>query len=460
MKSNPGSAGAGAQYFARYAEPESALAHALSERYSAALVVPACGEAPSLLAGFGPALSRAAERVLVILVVNATDAASAAIHAENQRLLTHLAERFPDARALPPASNGTRAWLARAEQHDLLWLDRASPGARLPAREGVGMARKLGGDLAAALWIRGQLSCPRIASSDADVTLPLDYFEQLTNGGAEREPSSAWLWPFRHEAGGDAAIDAATVLYEISLRYYVLGLAAAGSSYAYHSVGSTLCVDAAAYLSVRGVPKREAAEDFYLLDKLAKVGPLRRPRVAPIAIRARASERVPFGTGRRSREIAEETQRGQPFELYSPHIFRALAAVVRGLDDFARSADPSALEHALARDAPDLAEPSQRVLTGLGTFAQLASAAQQAPAGPVLRRRIHTWFDSLRTLRFVHGLRDQGSPSLPWQLALASAPFLSAPFARGREPEAVCRALALAEAELPELVGPSIDRPS
>ncbi|HKO49249.1 MAG TPA: hypothetical protein VJV79_16060 [Polyangiaceae bacterium] len=456
MKPSAFAAGEGAKYFARYAEPEALLAREFSERYLAALVVPVCGEAPSLLDGFQSALSRATERVLLVLVVNASDASSASIHVENQRLLAHLEATFPARRPFTGEGVATRGWLARAESHDLLWLDRASPGARLPARQGVGMARKLGGDLAASLWARGLLGCPLIASSDADVTLPVDYFQQLTKPVSESKPSAAWLWPYRHRAGGDAAIDAATVLYEISLRYYVLGLAAAGSSYAYQTVGSTLAVHAAAYSSVRGVPKREAAEDFYLLDKLAKVGPLRRPSVQPLEIRARASERVPFGTGRRSREIAGELAVGRQFELYSPRIFQALAAVLQGLDDFARSAEVAALERAIERGVPDIAQAVQQVLSGLGAFAALVSAAGQAPTGAVLRRRIHTWFDSLRTLRFVHGLRDRCLPSLQWRTALGSAPFVSQPFGMGAEPEAACRVLAALEADLPLQVGPSL----
>jgi len=453
---NAGAPSAASKYFARYAEPETLLAGELTERYSAALVVPACGEAPSLLDGFQSALSAASGRVLLILVVNATDAASAAMHAENQRLLAHLAGLFPSARPITSRSVGARAFLGRAEQHDLLWLDRASPGSRLPAREGVGMARKLGGDLAAALWVNGQLSCPLIASSDADVTLPATYFQHLTEPVSERVPSAAWLWPYRHRPGGDSAIDAATVLYEISLRYYVLGLAAAGSCYAYQSVGSTLCVAAPAYLSVRGVPKREAAEDFHLLDKLAKVGPLRRPVLSPIEIRARASQRVPFGTGRRSGEIAEELAQGQEFLLYAPRIFQALAAVLEGLDAFARSAEVALLSRAIELNVPELASDVQQVLSELGAFTALTHAADQAPAGAVLRRRVHTWFDSLRTLRFVHRMRDRRLPSLPWRTALNSAPFVSESGRTSEDPAVVCRALISAEAGLPVQVGPSL----
>lgn len=445
-----------AQYFARYAEPEAGLSSEISESYLAALVVPVCGEAPSLLEGFQSALAHAPGRVLLILVVNATDSRSAQTHAENQRLISYLAAYFPEQRAIAQPAVTARAVLGRAPNYDLLWLDRASPGVRLPEREGVGTARKLGGDLAARLWASGQIECPRIASSDADVTLPSDYFASLAGEVAESTRSAAWLWPFNHEPGGDPAIDVATALYEISLRYYVLGLAAAGSCYAYQSIGSTLCVDARDYLSVRGFPKREAGEDFYLLGKLAKVGPLRRVQATPVGIRARASDRVPFGTGRRAREIAEQTRAGREFTLYSPQIFGALGAVLHGLDEFAQSTRLAALDQALTARVPELAEPARRVLQAQGLFSALTSAATQAKTGSALRRRIHTWFDAFRTLQFVHGLRDFCLPSLVWREALSSASFLREPFAAGSDPAAVCRTLSSAEAELPAQIGPTL----
>jgi hypothetical protein len=445
-----------AQYFARYAAPEAALVEALDEVYSAALVVPVRGEAISLLGGFAAALEHAPGRVLLTLVINATESASAFTHSENERLLAHLEQCFPQRRTLTHSATKTVASLGRAANHDVLWLDCASPGARLPERTGVGTARKLGGDLAAALWARGQLACPRVASTDADVTLPEDYFATLSADVSEPTRSAAWLWPFRHEAGADSAVDAATVLYEISLRYYVLGLAAARSPYAYQSVGSTLCVDVPAYLSVRGFPQREAGEDFHLLDKLAKVAPLRRVAAAPLLIRARVSDRVPFGTGRRSREIAELTRAGEPFVLYAPAIFAALGAVLSGLDQFAHSGQVEALEHSLAEHVPGLAASAGAVLHGLGVFGALQSAAKEAPPGPVLRRRIHTWFNALRSLRFVHGLRDRCLPSLPWRDALSAASFLREPFAAGQEPSAVCHLLAMAEAALTAQVGPTL----
>jgi hypothetical protein len=444
------------KYFARYAEPEALLASALGASYFAALVVPLCRESLSFLDGYQAALAQSPGRVLLVLVLNGAVGASDETHAQNQRMLADLALRFADRVVIRVQGVSTAAWLAHAEYCDLLWLDRASPGALLPQGEGVGLARKLGADLAAQLWASGQISCSQIACGDADATLPGDYFARLARGAAAPERSTALLWPFSHQPGGDSAIDSATVLYEISLRYYVLGLASAGSPYAYQSIGSSLSFDAAAYASVRGFPKRAAAEDFYLLDKLAKVGPLRHASGAPLRLRARASDRVPFGTGRRTREIAELGAGGASLELYAPELFAGLAVVLAGLNAFAESGEPCALEHAVQLRAPDLAAEIATVLQGLKVFEALASAAKQAPAGAVLKRRIHTWFDGLRTLRFIHLLRDAHLPSVPWRTALARAPFVSEPLGDGGSPEAVCARLALTEAELPVLVGPTL----
>ena len=112
--------------------------------------------------------------------------------------------------------------------------------------------------------------------------LPRDYFDRASK--VPRNHASALVYPFIHRGEEDVALARAIQLYEISLRYYVLGLASAGSPYAHHTVGSTLAVDAISYAKVRGVPKRTAAEDFYLLGKLAKIGKVAALNGTPISV--------------------------------------------------------------------------------------------------------------------------------------------------------------------------------
>ena len=107
---------------------------------------------------------------------------------------------------------------------------------------------------------------------------------------------------------------------EAGFRYYALGLAHAGSPYCYTALGSSLAVDALAYAQVRGVPKRQAGEDFYLLAKLSQVGPLRRVAGHSVQIMSRRSTRVPFGTGRSLLEL----ERIGHIEVVPPQAFEAL----------------------------------------------------------------------------------------------------------------------------------------
>ena len=104
-------------------------------------------------------------------------------------------------------------------------------------------------------------------STDADSHLPDNYFSSHP-----QDPKiSVIIYTFKHENLGND-IGHATLLYETALRYYVAGLSWAGSPYAFYSIGSILAFNVKHYCQARGFPKRAAGEDFYLLNKLAKLG--------------------------------------------------------------------------------------------------------------------------------------------------------------------------------------------
>ena len=71
---------------------------------------------------------------------------------------------------------------------------------------------------------------------------------------------------------GDDNIYAATKRYEQALTYYVEQLQQAGSPYAFHTLGSCIATPLSYYCHARGFPKKSGGEDFYLLNKLAKLG--------------------------------------------------------------------------------------------------------------------------------------------------------------------------------------------
>src|SRR5256885_1281386 len=123
------------------------------------------------------------------------------------------------------------AWLFRFGAGRLLCLDRSEPEHWFPNEQGVGLAGKIGADICLWLYTAGRLASPFIHTTDADVELPSDYFERY---GATRRGAADLLYPFVHRPADDPDLARAIVLYEISLRYYVLGLRFARSPYAFH----------------------------------------------------------------------------------------------------------------------------------------------------------------------------------------------------------------------------------
>lgn len=418
------------KYLERYAEPESAWGRELHTRYLAAVVVPLQREDARFLDNLGKAIGAAGGRVLVIAVVNATEQASDATHRENARLLSMLSERLvlPGRQELGTlsAGNGSAILGRPSPAFDLLLIDRASPGRWLPKGEGVGLARRIGMDCALQLHAQGELVSPWLLTTDADAEPPADYFRTPL----EVEPLAgsirrvAMTLPFWHIPTGDPAIDLATARYELSLRYYTLGLAAAGSPYAYESMGSSLAVLADAYAEVRGFPRRNAGEDFYLLDKLAKLGAVHRPACEPIRLQSRTSDRVPFGTGRK---VGEVVASGGELTTYHPRVFELLRITLAALRRAASTSNTSQISADLAAAMdPGTAGAISTALDELGAFEALEETRGSSPDPTVRERRWLTWFDALRTLRFIHLIETPAALGrLPLEDALARAPFCS-----------------------------------
>ncbi len=302
-----------AQYLQRHVEPNLPAPPDPGEPWDYVLVIPAYRENPSLLESLGHYLSTAGHG-LTILVLNRpqrdVDAeANAALRAAVQGLRTR----------------GSR--LHRLEgAGDLYCLDLEQETGPTPSSQGVGLARKTGCDLALKWWASGLIASDWMGCTDADASLPDDYFSRL-----QRLPSSAGaaVFPFEHRSGADQRCNEATALYELRLHHYVLGLQYARSPYAYHSLGSATAIRFGAYARVRGFPRRSGAEDFYLLNKVNKLAPVARLQGKCIGLESRPSARVPFGTGPAVAEVAAGGHlTAQPI-FYHPK-FRGIAG---GTDD-------------------------------------------------------------------------------------------------------------------------------
>jgi hypothetical protein len=316
----------------------------------------------------------------------------------------------------------------------LILVDRFSQGHAMPPRSGVGQARKIGCDLALALFQKGHIRSPWIHCSDGDVRLPETYFECVNTRAVDDHRVSALVYPFEHVVTTDTEPDVAlaTQLYELSLRYYVAGLRFARSPYAFHTIGSTLAVNARHYAQVRGFPKRDAGEDFYLLNKLAKVGEVQEltsgSDCQPIQIQARRSDRVPFGTGAAVNTISGLADPVEDYRYYHPAVFSLLKLWLQSWPEIwaAQSADfdrlipmprPGSEHDTSSRDC------LVRSLHGIGTVKALEHAFRQSKDLAHFTRHMHTWFDAFKTLKLIHGLRNTRFSSIDYRAMLAHPGF-------------------------------------
>jgi hypothetical protein len=346
-----------------------------NETLRLSVVIPAMCERhflPTVLRSLGKGLLQP-ERVEVIVVVNEPCDAPPRVSENNQQTL---------------------AWLQSARwPFRVLVLDRATGDAAFPAvASGVGEARKLGMDAALARLSRanGQ-ERTLIACLDADSPVSEGYVEALLESGSTH-PWVAAVCRYRHPVPGDRGRAAAIVRYEAWCRYMEYGLSVAGSPYAYPTLGSCIVVTALGYAMVRGMSRRQAGEDFYMLQKLAKVShfPLGRLDTVTVYPSARASTRVPFGTGPAIVDCLQN--QGDRYGLVAPpeaffelrHLFTSLGEL---FDE--------------ERCLKDLA-PSLR------TFLDVRKAGEVLPrlrqhardrAGFV--RAFHGWFDALATIQYA-----------------------------------------------------------
>lgn len=357
------------------------------------VVIPALGEGGLLrnaLNHLHAASHHSHSRTLVILVLNARDS-----HPIKWRKLNLWWWRFFLEGDHPTADSTLGKW----GNLDVLVLDRFQPPYQFKAKQGVGDARKTGADTALNLIHSGKVQSPWIFCTDADAEVPLDYFHLETKrvlGGLGERPV-VYVFPFRHRVQTHTTIR----LYERFMDYYVEGLRWAGSPFAFHTLGSTMAIDAAAYASVRGFPKREAAEDFYCLNKLAKIGLVVEGK-SELVLSARKSRRVPFGTGASVATLEENKWTPDSYPVYSPRCFYVLKDWLGFLRNWSEDANRFQL--------PENLETNE-------IFAKWVEKNKEAlnqRSRPSDRlRHLHTQFDAFQTLKLIHQLTDRVYPKVP-----------------------------------------------
>ena len=430
-----------AKYLTHYAEPEvlSLVTFPKESVYQHVIVIPAFQESTQFIERFITS-GLVEQQCLVIVVINQPDNDFGRQHQQDQiDLAQYIANQGQEtwqqdnlrlielstAKESNAKENGVKensAEQRNTEQNSakqtknvnssVLIVDRYSKS--IPTEQGVGLARKIGADLAIKLAATGNIVSSWVHSTDADAHLPDNYLSAHNSDNSALKNTAATCCNFFHHSD-TASIHQANQRYENALRYYVAGLAYAKSPYAYFTIGSILSFDMLAYCQARGFPKRSAGEDFYLLNKLAKLGRVTYLDNVVIKLDARPSQRVPFGTGPAVQHIMQLESQGLDYAYYHPEIFTELKTVLKAFESLWKNK-----QHPQAWLA-ELSQISQQALThvGLLSFITKQSTAKQEQ----FEKQLIVWFDSFKTLKFIHALRDLGLENMPLEEAIESADF-------------------------------------
>jgi len=226
--------------------------------------------------------------VEVIVVVNSAEDTDSVVVEHNRSIYAALCEKrstYHNFRLLPHIIEGVAHKIA-----------------------GVGNARKIGMD--EAVWRFASIERPRgiIVSLDADCLVSDDYFLQIYERFNSSDNPNACTLQYKHnfdpELYSEQEINACR-RYEMYLRYFRLAQKVAGIPVCMHTIGSCLAVNAETYAKMGGMSRRQAGEDFYLLQKIAQQSPVAEVAKPIVFPAPSASERVPFGTGRSVRKIMD-----------------------------------------------------------------------------------------------------------------------------------------------------------
>ena len=375
------------KYLLHYAESEINFVHNLIHQWQHVVCIPAFDEAETL-----PLLLESLSKnnkLLVILVLNSpVSATNTDASFRTQKLAELIKQQFSLQKII---NDECELRQLNNNGSDLLLLQNYS----IPDKQGVGLARKIACDIACQLIHDNKILSPWIHNTDADVDLPADYLAgtlQLNNDTA------AALYPFSHKINHQSKSQRSLQLYEYSLHYYVEALRWAASPYAFHSIGSTLLLHHKHYALARGFPRRAAGEDFYLLNKLKKIGEIQSLSKPFITLSGRSSSRVPFGTGPAINKINELKNSEADYLFYHPQCFLYLKKWLSLL--------PSLWQ---GNELEELLQDKLlfKSLVDIGVNKSISHARENSKDQAGFNKHMHNWFDSFKTLKLIHNLRNR-----------------------------------------------------
>lgn len=187
------------------------------------------------------------------------------------------------------------AYLNAIHTPDLKIIDRSSCGnGWLEKKSGVGHARR---ELLDNI-LQEANNDDVIISLDADTLFLENYIQSVIDNFSQNKNINAISVPYYHKIDNCEEKQGKAILrYELYMRNYLLNLLMIDSPYAFTALGSAIAIKVSALKKIGNITPFQSGEDFYLLQKIAKMGGLSVYNSQIVYPSSRPSDRVPFGTG-------------------------------------------------------------------------------------------------------------------------------------------------------------------
>ncbi len=338
------------------------------------------------------------QKTLIIFVVNNSASSDLAVKDDNTKSIAFLRE------VITKKSSDRIAEVIYNSGLQIGLIDAASEGKEFDDRVGgVGLARKIGIDMALKVFDYSISGKKIIIFLDADCLVEKNYLDEIVYSFTNRNFSAANV-EFEHNLSETEINRLGIIAYEIFLRHYVVGLLFAKSPYAFHTIGSTIVCDHEAYVKVGGMNTKKAAEDFYFLQKLAKHYLINRISSTKVKPSARESWRVPFGTGR---SMIDFSASKKDILVYDPGVYIILKDWLELLHS-----DLSLKSSLILKEAKKIHPELTSFLENRGFSKDWNRILENSKSNKQIDYQRKNWFDAFETLKLIHHLRDTSFPMM------------------------------------------------
>jgi len=273
---------------------------------------------------------------------------------------------------------------------------------------GVGLARKIVMDEAVRRLAKSNSGDGIVAGIDADSLCDPDYLLEIERFFSEHPETTGATIYFEHPLEGEENKNhqLGIASYEFHLRYLVHALRYSRFPYAFHTLGSSMVVKASVYVKQGGMNRRKAGEDFHFLHKiipLGNFGEINSTRVIPSS---RASNRVPFGTGKAMMIWANSNN--TEFKTYNPFIFEELYTLFSGIDRITEAEDSEIESYYY-----NLSSNLKKFIRQDEWMEKIHRFQKQSTSVHIFRYKFFQWLNGLETLKYIHFARDEMYGNVP-----------------------------------------------